>query len=700
MELLENKLCIELSEMAEARALHTGLSFEKGLSYLSKAKSTGTSGYGFTSSARDRRKVLLIWDEMNRKNQDIIKRWLQVKTACTHIGHHCNCGDPFRYFAKEPIRKMIVPDAMAEEFYIAYRLSDGRTLPRTPIDYIQKYTDAASVLNMIINAENDRKFVKSFTGTMDEFYSQVLEIISDEKIDLPGTYITLRRKIQDYKENGYAALISGKFNNKSAAKIGKTETGYDAEVEKQIEALIRKAASKHNSFDAAQIRRELNKVLEIKGWPTLSVETVRLRMRKYQHLTTAGRKGKRVHNSIIAMHSEREAPKAPLLFWTLDGWTVELAFQDERGYDNRLVMVVVLDACTKYPIGYAIGERENTDLIKQANRNALIHVRELFGSNYRPLQLQSDRYGLKAMTPFYQALSHIHTPAAVGNAKAKPIEAYFSYLNKTYCQMQPNWTGFNLSSTNRNQPNREYLDKIKKSFPDRQGVIQQIVSIMEKERRAKIQAYYQAFTQMPEDAKRPISKEDYLMIFGQQTDRTIKIFAAGLQPQIKGIEYSFTTFNPVFSSHIDIDWRIVYDETDMSQVLAVSDDGSLRFLLEQKRKIPMDIYSSKPEDHAYRAQITRFNAERREEIIQTYIEDAVLVDEVLSPLAIDAENEAALKLMFTHHGQQKERIQDAKGLKAPKPQPSTPKPANPDGDWQSRQMDYLNSKIDFNEYLD
>jgi hypothetical protein len=35
-------------------------------------------------------------------------------------------------------------------------------------------------------------------------------------------------------------------------------------------------------------------------------------------------------------------------------------------------MVVVLDAMNNYPVGYAIGDRENAELIRQANRNAML----------------------------------------------------------------------------------------------------------------------------------------------------------------------------------------------------------------------------------------------------------------------------------------------------------------------------------------
>lgn len=97
-----------------------------------------------------------------------------------------------------------------------------------------------------------------------------------------------------------------------------------------------------------------------------------------------------------------------MTYWTLDGWDVELVYQKRQPvdkkvngetrtykkttYHNRKTIVVVLDACGKYPIGYAVGDHESPALIREALRNAIKHARELFGARYKPLQLQSDNY--------------------------------------------------------------------------------------------------------------------------------------------------------------------------------------------------------------------------------------------------------------------------------------------------------------------
>lgn len=660
MKFIDNILHIEFSELQDC-----GVSYNT----LTKAAARESKSWKTANDPVDKRKVLFEYESLRDQYKECLTK---------------RFGDVYEYVAKQPIKKLVQKDFKAEEYYLGFRFDENKPLP---IEYVNKYTTAASWLNMLIKADNEPKNIKKLLNlTISQLYTHVLDLICSDKIDLPSTYVTLRRKIVDYKANGYDALISKNFGNKKAAKIGKTENGFDAEVEKGTEALIRTAASKHNKFDAVQITRAVNALLTAHSLPTLSPETIRLRMNKFEHLTTAGNSGKRTHNNRIAMQVERVAPPHPLLYWTLDGWTVELLYKNENGYNNRMVMVVVLDACGKYPVGYAIGDRENAELIKQANRNALAHIKDLFGYQYRPNQVQSDHYAIKTLTPFYSAMTNLFIPAAVGNAKAKIIEPYFNTLNKKYCQSQPNWSGFNLSSSNKNQPNREYLNIIKTSFPDRDGVIRQIESIIAKERSLKLDAYMQAFATMPQGAKVVLPHEQFLMVFGQTTDRTIQIHAAGLQPQINGIQYSFTTFEPSFATHRDIAWRIMYDEQDMSRVLAVSEDNKLRYMLEGKRKIAMDMYSATAEDHAYRNEIANYNKARREEIIQTYNEDSAKVQTLLTaPLELDDDAEASLKLMFTTKGQQKEGLQNAKRLGLSKQQ---------NDDQFKAKMAFLKGKID------
>jgi hypothetical protein len=332
---------------------------------------------------------------------------------------------------------------------------------------------------------------------------------------------------------------------------------------------------------------------------------------------------------------------------------------------KRMAIVVVLDAYNKYPVGYAIGERENTELIRMACRNAVRHVYELCGEMQYPRQLQSDRYQIKNLTPFYTALTRHYTPAAVGNSKGKIIEPYFKYLNKKYAQMTEFWTGFNVDSKKSNQVNREYLDKAKGNAPDRAGAIKQLVRMMDRERNAKGEAFMAQWQLLPADDKLILNEMDYLRVLGEQLgERTNKITGQGIIKTIGGVQYTFDSFDPAFRANMHLDWTLYGDVTNLTKVLAESPDQKMRFVLEEKRVLPMDIYSTTQEDIDYRMRVKHFNDDRVAEIIELYAQDARVAAEVVAstPLNLSNEAEMDLKLMLTRNGQQKEGIQDAKGL--------------------------------------
>jgi hypothetical protein len=281
------------------------------------------------------------------------------------------------------------------------------------------------------------------------------------------------------------------------------------------------------------------------------------------------------------------------------------------------------------------------------------------------------------------------------------VEPYFNEINKKYFQTQPNWSGHNVNSSKVNQPNTEMLDKIKTTFPNKDGVIYQINMMMQQERKTKIAEFVEKWSAMPEEDKVCLSKQDWLMTFGKAHNYTNSITGQGLIATLNGTQFIFDSFDPAFRSNQHLKWQIIYDECDMSQVLAVSEDNKLRFVLDSKRVLPMDLKSMQPEDHEHLSRIADYNKKRREEIVQTYIEDAQMVDELIgnTPLRLDDFDEANLKLMFTHKGQQKETIQDAKGLKAVK-QKQIKAEAEEQDTWQQEQLKYLQNKTDLTQYFE
>jgi hypothetical protein len=197
-----------------------------------------------------------------------------------------------------------------------------------------------------------------------------------------------------------------------------------------------------------------------------------------------------------------------------------------------------------------------------------------------------------------------------------------------------------------------------------------------------------------------------LEVFGKAHNELNSITGQGLIATLEGQQLTYDSFDPAFRAlQFTSRFKIVYDTEDLSHVLARTEDNKQKFVLHNKMKVGMGFKNTTPEQLDYQQQIRDFNTDRHEEIVQTYLMDDAIVADVLenTPLNLNNTDEAALKLMFTISGQQKEAIQDAKGLhkERQKAERITQKAVAIEARNAAQEhQDYLDSKTDFTQYLD
>lgn len=418
--------------------------------------------------------------------------------------------------------------------------------------------------------------------------------------NLPTSGDRLRKKYNEYKLHGYETLVhglTGKTSNHKARPV---------EVNAVIEAIVASGA-------------KLNDVQVAKVAETLGVQMDRRRVQeirsKNSAMLMASREGKRAYQNTVAMQVDRKRPDMPLKMWSLDGWTAELYYQEHTpkgtSFWRRLVVEVVTDVMNDYPIGYAIGEEEDIDLITAALQDAVHHTHEVFGGYYAPWQIQSDHYALKSMTPKYGALAKYVTPAQVGNAKAKPVERYFAYLETEYLFAFVNNAGHNITA--KHLANDEWLNAHKYQFPTREELEKQIGKLFEIERSRKIAAMRSSWQAGDTKYRRTLDMEKYLMAFGE-TGRGNMLTPNGLKMLRDGVEYKFDCFDLEMRNHRGERWTLMYDLGDMNQALAVSEDGTLRYMVEAKKKVPMALVDYQEEDWKALAEYRQFNARMNERV--------------------------------------------------------------------------------------
>ena len=153
------------------------------------------------------------------------------------------------------------------------------------------------------------------------------------------------------------------------------------------------------------------------------------------------------------------------------------------------------------------------------------------------------------------------------------------------------------------------MNAINKSFPDQRGCYDQLVGIMEKERQAKRAAFLERWEQLDKSYKLPWTREEYLDHAGETTGYTNKMRGEGLIMTINGEEHTYDSFDLNFRRYPSVNWAIKFDSTDLSTVLATSEDGSLRFLLEEKYVQPMALAERQDGDAEQLARLNNFNAE-------------------------------------------------------------------------------------------
>jgi hypothetical protein len=549
-------------------------------------------------------------------------------------------GRPETHLIKGVFADLYKRDAKAAEYFAAYRLSDGRHLPD---EVIEEYTTNASVLNTALEALTQRSAYRKKKGASTRVVFDIISRDVEEYREACGHTLkiaSLRRTLREYKEQGYTALISGKWGNKNTKKVKSEEQ----------EVMIEELLKLHNNLDNQQVANMYNLVAKRMNWKDITSHTVG-RIRKEKDLYTySGRRGATNFRHTRSMQVKRKAPSAPMLFWTLDGWDVELLYQardNKKGittYHNRPTVVVILDPFNKYPIGYAIGTHETPELIKQAMRNAINHTKQLFGHRYKPLQIQSDRYGNGALTPLYEAMTLHYTPAAVKNAKAKVVEPYFLHLNKKYCQVQPNWSGFGVTSSKELQPNDEYLNKIRHQFPDYQGVVAMVEHFIMQERAGKAEAFIEQWHHLPDVRKMVCTDEEYLYLFGQTTGFTNRLEASGLNPTLEGAKYFYDCFDLKFREMRHIDWIVKYDPEDLTTALAVNAEkrngnitemGTYRFLLELKHEQPMALADRIEGDAEELDRVRTFNKTLENTIVERTRQNREVIDSLFTRPELD-----------------------------------------------------------------
>jgi len=574
MEYLNDILCLEYSEFVPVIV-------DKRDTYQKLRERGNITVHGIGGNGR---KVLIEFETLPYKYKKAVKEAY---------------GDPYEYASKQPILNSLEWDTNAHAFYMGYELPNGDKLPasdrdmkgRAQINYVHRYTENATWLNMLDRLTTDKRALKrELNIPVMTFWQVATDMIKLRKVALPSNAKRLKEKLKNYigqpAPSRYEYLIEKhKFGNTHSAKVA----------DETAEAFLKSLIAHKNNHDDTVIASIYNRWAEENGRESIVPGTVSYRRKMWANELMLEREGIAKVSAKLSKAIGRDRASAPLLFVNSDDNILDAFFVDGANKWYRPALYVVIDTYNDYIIGYAWGDTITIDLIKEAYRNAQRHVMQLTGDAYCWQQLQTDRWGISGkntteLEAFYNSMGH-STPAGLKNPNSKYIERAFGTTWHQVLKMffPSNYSGYNIGS--KSKINRDELRP--SNFPQREDAGKYIDLFIEAMRRTKRndselsrrEEWLQAFNNSPKSKKKLLTAESRLQIFGKTHSYTNQITAEGIRPTLGGYKLRYELSQEQIFEHVGKSVQVIYDEHDLSQVL-LTDGKGLRIVAQTYDNVP------------------------------------------------------------------------------------------------------------------
>lgn len=526
-------------------------------------------------------------------------------------------GDPYQYASKQPILNSLVWDFEAQRFYTEYLLPNGDKLPasdrdldgKPQINYVHRYTENATWLNMLVRLTTDKAALKrELNISVMSFWELATDMIKIKKVSLPANPKRLKEKIKMYQNGGYGSLVeTHKFGNDYSKKIK----------DEEAEALIKGLLSQRNKHDDTIVASYYNQWAEETGRDTITPGAVGYWRKKWASFLMLEREGVGKLYTKISKQGQRKRPSAPLLLVNSDDNVLDVFFKSPESNWFRPVLYVVIDAHNDYILGYAMGASVTKELVKEAYRNAHRHVMELTGGAYMWHQIQTDHWGISGkntteLEQFYTSMATF-TPAGLKNAQTKYVERSFGVtwhqeLKKLFPR---NYSGHNVGSLQKLNP--DTLNPVNfPSIDEAPAMIGEFIQRMRATKRkgaelTRQEEWLENFQASQKAKKNLLNTEVRLSIFGRTHDYTNQITTRGVTPTILGETRVYELSQEQIFDHVGKSVQVVYDEHDLSEVL-ITDGKGLRFVAREYELLPSAIADYEEGD---RERITGLLAEKK-----------------------------------------------------------------------------------------
>lgn len=570
MEYYDNKLCVTYEELTAGTdpviKFYTLCSNIKRGNIQLACRGGGEGGY-----------ALVIYSSLPEKYKT---RWIERK------------GDPEETIKQQRMRERVKMDEKAREFFEAFEYDMNGVQTRLSRKLVDEYTLNASVLNeLVYNLRDKERLVKQLNNSRRDLWDDTLTLSENLRgiypHTLPANLSRLKGKIKEYRQNGYASLISGKVGNASTQKI-------NPDMARQLIALKR---SRVPIYTDAQIFEAINRIALEKDWKPLRsrrsmagwfarpeieplwYDAVHGELAAYQRF---GRKHK------------TELPMRRDTLWYGDGTKLNLYYRDEEGKIRTTMVYEVMDAYSEVFLGYYISDHENFEAQYNAYRMAIQK------SGHKPFEIVHDNQGghkkleknkETGESGFFDKICHIHRPTAPYSGQSKTIENAFGRFQDQILRQDWRFTGMNITTKKAaSRPNLEYIEANK----DQLFTLDELMAHYAEARRAwnaaphpatgisRIEMYEESVN---EETDR-VTVADMVDIFWVWTRRPVTFTDQGIQITIGKIKRQYEVYSE--AGKPDHEWRrrntyrefyVKYDPSDLRSIRLYWKDnaGQLRF---------------------------------------------------------------------------------------------------------------------------
>lgn len=518
-----------------------------------------------TRNPRDARRPMVQYDTLRQEHKDKL------------TAHY---GDVYQYMAQQPIMAMLQPADKARAWFAAYTYA-GPDGPSTHLkaEHVDMCTRRAQWMDMFSTIKV--KEVRELTGLtkMSDFYTHCVQLANKQGAKLPTAYNTIMILIRDYVGQGYKALLPPRLGNKNGLKVA------DA----TAQALLVQLLADPRQHDDVFIARAYNAWAKQNGYEAITESAVGVWRRKHAHEITMHRNGNKEWRNKYGMVIKGQRPSAPLLMWEHDDNHIDLFFQAEGSAYQRVKGIFIIDSHCDYVLGYYITPGElKAEHVRLAYLNAMHHVHELTGEWLLPYEVKSDRWNSKQLLPFYESIGYYQQSTVGGSRGRGYLEQFFGTSDWQNCLKagSNNYNGQNITASQRGV-NVEWLAGNKKEWPALADAPNQVAQFVERLRllpakggKSRQQLWCEAFSSMPEDRKRPVSRDQFLSIFGLRHEpqgRPVSITNKGVEVQINGHRLLYSIPPAFLLANIGKKVTVQYDPADLSRVL-LTDDERLRLV--------------------------------------------------------------------------------------------------------------------------